>query len=127
MLSIDWNLIVAPMSVRSGQSRFEARFGFRFKQPLVRLRFLDGDLVNRFGFPINDFATPLDQFSDLRLAHTTILIVENEMTFLSLPPLQALSRFSEPEMLQHCFPMSIGWHPAAFSIGEIWIHMALRH
>ncbi len=79
--------IVAPMSVRSGQSRFEARFGFRFKQPLVRLRFLDGDLVNRFGFPINDFATPLDQFSDLRLAHTTILIVENEMTFLSLPPL----------------------------------------
>jgi hypothetical protein len=79
--------IVAPMSVRPDESRFEARFGFRFKQPLVRLRFLDGDLVNRFGFPINDFATPLDQFSNLPLAHTTILIVENEMTFLSLPPL----------------------------------------
>jgi len=43
--------------------------------------------VNRFGLPINDFAIPLDQFSDLPLAHTTILIVENEMTFLSLPPL----------------------------------------
>ncbi len=79
--------IVAPMSVRSGQSRFEARFGFRFKQPLVRLRFLDEILVNGFKFPMNDFATPLDQFRNLPLAGTTILIVENEMTFLSLPPL----------------------------------------
>ena len=79
--------IVAPATVTTDKTRFEARFGFRFKQPLVRLRFLDEILVDGFKFPVNDFATPLDQFRSLPLAGTTILIVENEMTFLSLPPL----------------------------------------
>jgi hypothetical protein len=79
--------IVAPMTTGTDKSRFETRFGFRFKQPLVRLRLLDEGLSNRFGFPVIDFATPLDQFCSLPLAGTTILIVENEMTFLSLPPL----------------------------------------
>ena len=79
--------IVAPITITTDKTRFEARFGFRFKQPLVRLRFLDDILVNGFKFPMNDFATPLDQFRNLPLSGSTILIVENEMTFLSLPPL----------------------------------------
>lgn len=77
--------IVAPMTVGTDSRRFETRFGFRYKQPLVRLRLLDQCLINALKLPANDFATPLDQFQDLPLAGTTVLIVENEMTFLSLP------------------------------------------
>src|ERR1700683_1436353 len=77
--------IVAPMTVGTDTRRFETRFGFRYKQPLVRLRLLDPRLTDRLNLPANDFATPLDQFQDLPLAGTTVLIVENEMTFLSLP------------------------------------------
>jgi hypothetical protein len=77
--------IVAPMTVGTDSRRFETRFGFRYKQPLVRLRLLDQCLTDRLNVPANDFATPLDQFQDLPLAGTTVLIVENEMTFLSLP------------------------------------------
>jgi len=79
--------IVAPLTVGNDTRRFETRFGFRYKQPLVRLRLLDQCLTNGLNLPANDFATPLDQFQDLPLAGTNVLIVENEMTFLSLPSL----------------------------------------
>jgi len=77
--------VVAPMTVGTDSRRFETRFGFRYKQPLVRLRLLDQRLNEGLNLPVNDFATPLDQFQDLPLTGTTVLIVENEMTFLSLP------------------------------------------
>jgi hypothetical protein len=79
--------IVAPLTVGTDTRRFETRFGFRYKQPLVRLRLLDQRLTNGLNLPANDFATPVDQFQHLPLAGTTVLIVENEMTFLSLPSL----------------------------------------
>jgi hypothetical protein len=77
--------IAAPLTVGSDDSSFEVRFGFRSKQPLVRIRFLDDQLANRLGFSVKDFATPLAEFVDLPFGGNTVLIVENEMTFLTLP------------------------------------------
>lgn len=79
--------LAASATVGTDDSRFETRFGFRFKQPLVRARFLDPDLALQFGFSINDFATPVDQFRCLPFEGCVILVVENEMTFLTLPVL----------------------------------------
>ena len=79
--------IAAPQTVGPDASSFESRFGFRLKQPLLRLRFLDLTLAARFGFPIDDFATPLDAAARLPFGNTSVIIVENEMTFLTLPPL----------------------------------------
>jgi len=79
--------IIAPETVGTDASSFESRFGFRTKQPLVRIRFLDKRIAIRHGFSIDDFATPLDTFCSLPFDSNTLLIVENEMTFLTLPPL----------------------------------------
>jgi hypothetical protein len=79
--------ISAPATVRTNDGRFEMRFGFRFKQPLVRARFLDLALATHHGFLVSDFATPLDQFRNLPFGGSAVLIVENEMTFLTLPSL----------------------------------------
>jgi hypothetical protein len=79
--------IVAPATVGTDDSRFETRFGFRFKQPLVRFRFLDASLAAYLGFPVLDLAVPLDDFRTLPFNNHDILIVENEMTFLTLPEL----------------------------------------
>lgn len=79
--------IAAPQTAGSDINSFEKHFGFRSKQPLVRMRFLDPQLAARLGFSIADFATPLDQFSRLPFGENTVLIVENEMTFLTLPHL----------------------------------------
>ena len=79
--------IAAPLTVGPDDSRFETQFGFRFKQPLVRMRFLDAKLATRLGFSLADFATPMNQFCNLPFGGSTVLIVENEMTFLTLPSL----------------------------------------
>ena len=79
--------IVAPRAVEADNNTFEARFGFRIKQPLVRMRFLDEEFANRLTFPISDFATPLDIIRNFAFNSCTVLIVENEMTFLTLPAL----------------------------------------
>ncbi|HWE94076.1 MAG TPA: DUF3322 domain-containing protein [Tepidisphaeraceae bacterium] len=79
--------IVAPLTFAPDKDPFEARFGFRSKQPLIRMRFLDEQLQALLGFPVDDFATPLDKFCGLPLSGNTVLIVENEMTFLTLPKL----------------------------------------
>jgi hypothetical protein len=49
------------------------------------MRFLDEQLAARLGFSVTDFATPLDRFCNLPFGDSTVLIVENEMTFLTLP------------------------------------------
>jgi hypothetical protein len=79
--------IAAPATVGTDASRFETRFGFNTKQPLVRARFLDARLGKQHGFVLRDFATPLDGFVGLPFGGSNVLVVENEMTFLTLPAL----------------------------------------
>ena len=79
--------VVAPATVGGDPSRFETRFGFRAKQPLVRARFLDLNLAKLHNFSLRDFATPLDEFVSLPFAGSNVLVVENEMTYLTLPAL----------------------------------------
>ncbi len=67
--------------------RFEQRFGLRFDEPLVRFRLLDPKLKSRTRLPVDDLATPLSQFRTLGWSHLSVLISENKMTFLTLPPL----------------------------------------
>lgn len=79
--------IVAPGCVGDDASTFEARFGFRQKQPLIRFRALDPYLVGPTKLPFADFAIPLDEACRIGIAAKNILVVENETTFLTLPPI----------------------------------------
>lgn len=79
--------IAAPRTVGLDVSSFESRFGFRLKQPLLRLRFLDHSLATRYGFPIHDFATTLEIATSIPFDNICVIVVENEMTFLTLPVL----------------------------------------
>jgi hypothetical protein len=79
--------IAAPNCVAPDSVTFEARFGFRQKQPLIRFRALDPTLVGPSKLPFNDFAIPLDEACRIGVTAKNILVVENETTFLTLPPL----------------------------------------
>lgn len=76
-----------PEHAKTRFERFEQRFGLRFDEPLVRFRLLDPELKWRTRLPVDDLATPLSQFRTLGWSHLTVLISENKMTFLTLPPL----------------------------------------
>jgi hypothetical protein len=71
--------------VDQDQRQFPKRYGLRYDEPLVRFRFLDPGI--RHSAPYTDLSVPLSQFTAYPLNIRRCLIVENQMTFLTLPPL----------------------------------------
>lgn len=80
--------LVAPRCVHADGSTFERRFRFREKQPLVRLRLLDETLAVPGELPFNDFAVPVEAANKVKTHATVALVIENELTFLTLPHLR---------------------------------------
>jgi hypothetical protein len=69
------------------EAMFERRFGLRYDEPLIRMRFLDDELPEQYHLPVSDLSMPVSQLDALELGGHRCLIVENKMTFLTLPPL----------------------------------------
>lgn len=65
-------------------SGFEKKYGLRYEQPLVRFRLLDGR-CRPCG--MDDMSVPLDTFASLDPACENVLVVENKISMLSLPPM----------------------------------------
>lgn len=64
-------------------SDFAPRFGLRYDEPLVRIRWLDPTLVRR---PVgHDVSLPISALAELDTDAETVIISENKMTFLTLP------------------------------------------
>jgi Uncharacterized protein conserved in bacteria len=66
---------------------FEQRFGLREDEPLVRIRFLDNQLLTQYTLPFSDISLPLSQFAGIDLQDQCCIVTENKMTFLTLPAL----------------------------------------
>lgn len=77
------SVIASIIGVSSNASGFVKALGLLRKPPFVRLRFGDG----QFGFPsgITEAQLRTTELSGLDLAPTVALIVENEVTYLSVP------------------------------------------
>ena len=65
--------------------RFEARFGMRFDEPLIRFRLLDESLRGALHIPFTDLAIPFSSFRGLDWQDLQVVVPENKMTFLTLP------------------------------------------
>jgi hypothetical protein len=78
---------VLPDSARTESPQFESRFGLRCEEPSVRFRILNSELKQTLGLPVDDLAVPLSQFQALCIPGGRVIIVENKMTFLTLPAL----------------------------------------
>jgi hypothetical protein len=77
---------VLPQEAKSDSSIFEVRFGLRSEEPRVHLRILDSGLQADVSLPFDDLSVPLSQFVAQRIFEkTTVVIVENKKTFLTLP------------------------------------------
>lgn len=99
--------IIAPNCVGPDGTSFEKRFGFRQKQPLVRFRFLDAEIAKAGHLPFCDFAIPLGEAERLRLPAGNVIIVENEMTFLTLPSLpKTVAFFGGGDAVSHLCRLS---------------------
>lgn len=74
-------------TAQRSETSFEERFGLRSEEPLIRFRLLDEELLGKFGPVVTDASVPLGEALRLDWKQRLIVVVENKMTFLTLPAL----------------------------------------
>ena len=107
--------ILPPAALNTTASSFAARFGLRDKPVLLRLRLLDEQLDWTHGLRLDDLTLPVQQAAHLLTQHLKprhVVIVENLINFLTLPPLPetvglfgggfAIHVLRDVDWLQHC-------------------------
>lgn len=67
------------------QKRFAERFYLKYDEPLIRVRVLDS--ADHFAGRFSDVSIPLSDFEQYGFPARNVLIAENKMNFLTLPPL----------------------------------------
>lgn len=83
------DVLLAPDAIRYDETQFERRFGLRYDEPQIRVRLLDDRLCRELGWPAADLGLTLSDCAGLtELRGRTAFIVENKMTFLTLPPVE---------------------------------------
>lgn len=74
--------------IRADEDHFERRFGLRYAEPQLLVRFLDPVLQTELGFPCDVLSLPLKTLSDMPVQEARIIIVENKVNLLTLPQLR---------------------------------------
>lgn len=81
--------LLPPEAIQVDENQFERRFCLRYDEPQIRLRLLDDGLCHELGWPATDISlTVSDCVALTDMNGRNILIVENKMTFLTLPPVE---------------------------------------
>jgi hypothetical protein len=70
-----------------GRDEFDARYGLRYPRPHLLLRLLDDELLDETGLPFEELSLPADSINRLPIKNVTVLVVENKVNLLTLPPI----------------------------------------
>jgi hypothetical protein len=79
-------LVLSPQRVDPSQVEFARRFRFLSKPLYTRFRFLDPGL-SPFPAGITEVSLRTDELAGLDVGAATVFVVENEVTYLALPPI----------------------------------------
>ncbi len=86
-----WLDVVLPpeaIDLRFGRDQFEPRYGLRYARPHYLLRVLDEDLQQELGLPFAELSLPAESLNKLPANELRVIIVENKVSLLSLPPMR---------------------------------------
>lgn len=83
-----WLDRVLPSSAMDvNETKFARRFGLRDGQAHRAVRVLDPQLVTELGLPFDELLLPLRSTAALPVTDATVVIVENDLNLLTLPPI----------------------------------------
>lgn len=74
-------------AIRADETHFERRYGLRYAEPHLFVRFLDPAIQWEAGFPCEVVSVPLHTLEGWHLERINVLIVENKVNLLTAPPL----------------------------------------
>jgi hypothetical protein len=73
-------------AIQADEAKFAQRFGLRDGQPHRGVRLLDVALQCELGVPFDEFSLPPRHLSQLGVRDAVVIIVENQLNLLTLPP-----------------------------------------
>ena len=80
------DLLLPASAIDVNESTFAPRFGLRDGQPHRAVRLLDSRLLGELALPYDEMSLPLRSIASLLVKNATVLIVENGLNLLTLPP-----------------------------------------
>lgn len=81
------DILLPPHCIRADEEHFERRFGLRYAEPHLLMRFLDPEIQKKIGFPCDVLSLPLHTVGQLPLEQARVIIVENKVNLLTIPRL----------------------------------------
>jgi len=82
----EWfDLVLPPGSIRSDEIHFARRFGLRYPELHVLIRFLDPELQREVDCPWPELSLPVSTLAALPVRPARVVIVENKVNLLTLP------------------------------------------
>lgn len=73
-------------AIQADETKFALRFGLRDGQPHTTVRTLDPQLQQQLGLLFDELSLPLRTLETLKIQNATVIIVENQLNLLTLPP-----------------------------------------
>lgn len=77
--------LLPPHAIIADEEHFERRFGLRYAEPDLFVRFLDSTLQTSLGFPCAAFSLPLSALMSLDVQDANVIVVENRVNLMTLP------------------------------------------
>lgn len=77
--------VLPPSAIRVDEDHFERRYGLRYAEPHVLIRFLDPATQHYMGFPCDVLSLPLHTLGAWQPNGMSVLIVENKTNLLTAP------------------------------------------
>lgn len=103
------DVVIAP-HVCEDEKDFEKRFHLKYVEPTVRMRVLDKAVASAYFNGVDDVSIPVSSFCNLQLPVSKVFVVENQVNFLTFPPITdaiviwgkgyAVSAIKESKMLK---------------------------
>jgi hypothetical protein len=86
----DWlDLVLPPHTIRADEEHFHRRYGLRYPEPHLCVRFLDENVQRASGSPWPECSIPLRLLSERSLGADRVFVVENKVNLLTLPSIPA--------------------------------------
>lgn len=77
--------VLPPHTIRADEEHFERRYGLRYAEPHLLVRFLDPIVQQRMGFPCDVLSLPLHTLGAWQINGLSVIIVENKVNLLTVP------------------------------------------
>lgn len=77
--------VLPPHTIRADEDHFARRYGLRYSEPHLFVRFLDAAVQQEIGFPCDVVSVPLDTIAAWPVKEATVFIVENKVNLLTVP------------------------------------------